>query len=48
MESYYTTNKKYSRSQIVRKCKKCKDTSFEMLANKKLTNKCCRCGELFG
>jgi len=44
---FYTTNPKFSRSPVVRFCKKCGDTSFEMLDGGKLTNKCCRCGEKF-
>lgn len=44
---FHLTNKKYSRSQVLRKCKKCNDTSFELLENKKLTGRCCRCGEKY-
>lgn len=48
MDPFYTTDSKYSRSQTVQVCKKCKDTSFELLENKKETGKCCRCGEKYG
>jgi len=44
MEPFYKTDKKYSRSQVIVKCSKCKDTSFELLENKNSTGKCCRCG----
>lgn len=44
---FYTSNPMFSRSQVVRNCNKCGDTSFEMLDKGKLTGKCCRCGEKF-
>jgi len=44
---FYKRHSKYQRSQTVRVCSECKDTSFEMLENGKLTNKCCRCGEKY-
>jgi len=44
---FYLKNKKYQRSQKVRICHNCKDTSFEMLENGKLSGKCCRCGDKF-
>jgi len=43
-KTYYSLNIKYSRSQVVRFCSKCGDTSFEMLEAGKLSGKCCRCG----
>lgn len=43
--SFYTKDKKYTKTQQVTKCKTCKDTSFELLENKKATGKCCRCGK---
>lgn len=45
--TFYSTNPKYARSQVVIFCKKCGDTSFEMLDTGKLTGKCCRCGGKF-
>jgi len=44
---YYTKNDNCERSQIVRDCKNCKDTSFEMLQDGELTDKCCRCGKKY-
>jgi len=46
-EAFYIRDPKYSRGQVVRDCKKCGDTSFELLENKKKTGKCCRCGEKY-
>jgi len=45
MESFYTKDKKYSRGQRIVICKKCGDTAFELLEDKKSTGRCCRCGE---
>jgi len=42
---WYKENLGHSRSQVVRKCKSCKDSSFEALYHGKLTGKCCRCGK---
>ena len=42
--AFHTTHKKYSRGQLIRRCEKCKDTSYELLENKKITGRCCRCG----
>jgi len=44
---FYTTDSKFSRSQIVRFCNECGDTAFELEENGKLTSKCCRCGKSF-
>jgi len=44
---FYKRHHKYQRSQIVKDCKNCEDTSFELLENGKLTDKCCRCGEKY-
>jgi len=44
----WLTDKKYSKNQVVTDCKNCKDTSFELLENKKETGKCCRCGLKYG
>jgi len=43
----WRTDKKYSRSQTIQDCKKCGDTSFELLIDGKPQGKCCRCGEKF-
>jgi len=43
----WKTDTKYSRSQNVQYCKKCKDTAFELLLDKKPQGNCCRCGEKF-
>jgi len=42
---FYTTHVSMSRSQIIKQCSKCRDTSFEMLEDGEPTNRCCRCGE---
>jgi len=44
---FWRSDKKYSRSQTVRDCKKCGDTAFELLLDKIPQGKCCRCGEKF-
>lgn len=46
---FWKTDSKYSltRDKPIRFCKKCNDTSYELLLNEKLTNKCSRCGERF-
>lgn len=41
---FYLTDEKYWKSNKITECKKCKDTSFELIENKKNTGKCCRCG----
>jgi len=43
----YLEDVKYSRGQVNKYCKKCKDGAFELLENKKQTGKCCRCGNKF-
>ena len=40
----YLSDKKYWKNQKITECKKCKDTSFELLENMKPTGRCCRCG----
>jgi len=45
---YYTLHDDCERSQIIKKCAPCKDTSFEMLVKGKLSNRCCRCGTNYG
>lgn len=47
MTSFWKSKEVYSRGQIIKYCKKCKDTSFELLENKKPTGRCCRCGSKF-
>jgi len=44
---FYELHKKYSRGQKVTFCKKCGDTSFELLEDKKPTKRCCRCGDAY-
>ena len=44
---FYLKNKNHTRGQVVTFCKKCKDTSFELLEKKRSTGKCCRCGEKY-
>jgi len=46
-KTYYTLNIKYSRGTNVTFCKRCGDTSFELLEAGKKTGKCCRCGEKY-
>jgi len=45
---YYTTQAACERSTVVGYCKKCNDTSFEMLVANRMSGKCCRCGEKYG
>jgi len=45
IEPFHTSDKKYSRSQKVKHCEYCNDTSFELLETKIETNRCCRCGK---
>jgi len=44
---FYKTDVKYSRGQRIVICNSCGDTSFELLENKKRTNRCSRCGATF-
>jgi len=44
---FYLSDKKYWKNNLITKCTKCKDTSFELLEKGKPTDKCCRCGEQY-
>jgi len=43
----WKTNPKYSHTNQIQYCKKCRDTSYELKENGVDTGKCCRCGELY-
>lgn len=43
----WKSDSKYSRSNYVKQCDKCKDTAFELLIDNKKTGRCCRCGDKF-
>jgi len=44
---YYRKHPELQKTNYVRHCKNCKDTSFVMLDGKKNLNICARCGKKF-